>query len=80
MFSVFVKDVGGDWDNSLLAKFRTVVNSLSTTSMAPSEGVALWLSSAIHVDGVGVFFVVELVHARIRDFEVLAWGIVRVTQ
>lgn len=71
MFSVYVGDVNGDWDNSLLTELRKVVNSPSTTSMVSSGTVALWLSGAIDFKGAGISFFVGTGACMVVAFEVL---------
>lgn len=66
-FFFLLGDIDGDWgDNCLLAEVSIVVNSPSTISMLSSEGVALLLSGAIAVKGVGDIVV--------RTRTCMSWG------
>lgn len=73
-FSVYAEDVNGDSDNSILAEFETLVNSLSTVSLVSSEEVALRISGAIELRRRVSLLLSGLVHGWIGDFGALVWG------
>lgn len=69
VFSVFVGDVDGNGDKSLLTRLQTIVN-YSTTSTVSSERLL-----PLDVERAGISFVVGMVHAWIGAFGTLVSGL-----